>query len=159
MRHVPRVPEVERSRQIRAWLAVALWIGVIAVLSGESYSAQQTGPWVRRIVRFFFPETPSQVLHQIHWLLRRGAHVTAYGVLALLALRAFRLSFPAAFRRHALAALLVVASVGAVDELHQSTTRTRTGSRGDVALDLVGGGAALVCLALARSTRRTERVQ
>ena len=130
---------------------------LLLVLPAPEPLAQQ--PVADPAVRFFFPDTPSQVLHQIHWLLRRGAHVTAYGVLALLALRAFRLSFPTVFRRHALAALLLVASVGAVDELHQSTTRTRTGSRGDVALDLVGGGAALVCLALVRSARRTGRVQ
>ena len=121
MRHVPPVGAPDRSVQIRAWLAVALWIGVIALLSGDDFSAAHTRDWLRRFVRFFFPDTPGRVLYALHKTLRKGAHVAAYGVLALLALRALRVSFAAEFRRHALAALLLVASVAIADELMVST--------------------------------------
>jgi len=157
MRHVPRVGAPDRSVQIRAWLAVALWVGVIALLSGDDFSAVHTRDWLRRLVRFFFPDTPGHVLFMLHKTVRKGAHVVAYGVLALLALRALRLSFPSEFRRHALAALLLVGSVAVADELHQSRSPARTGSRGDVALDLAGGGAALAGLGLVRSARRPAR--
>jgi VanZ family protein len=157
MRHVPRVGASDRSVLIRAWLAVALWVGVIALLSGDDFSAAHTRDWLRRFVRFFFPDTPGSVLFTLHKTLRKGAHVAAYGVLALLSLRALRVSFAAGFRRHALASLLLVASVAVADELHQSRSAARTGSRGDVALDLAGGGAALLGLSLARAARRSPR--
>jgi VanZ family protein len=154
MRHVPAVPGIERSRQIRAWVAVALWIGVILALSTEPFSTAQTGRWLYAILRIFDPDIRGAAIHAIHATIRRSAHVVAYGVLALLTLRALRLSLAGGFVRQAAAALTLVASVAIADEVHQSTTTTREGSRVDVALDLAGGSGALAGLALLRAVRR-----
>jgi VanZ family protein len=154
MRHAPAVSEVERARQLRAWVAVGLWIAVIFALSTDAFSARDTGAWLRAFLRFLFPEIPGPTIYLIHRTLRKGAHVAAYGVLALLTLRALRLSLAGGFARAAALALALVGSVAIADEIHQSTTSARTGSRADVALDLAGGSGALAGLALVRAARR-----
>ncbi len=87
-------------------------------------------------------------------ILRKGAHLTVYGLLALAALRGLR--FHGLAGRVALAGALALAVLYAVsDELHQSTVPQRHGSPVDVLIDTVGAGAAL--LAAGRS-RRLVRV-
>lgn len=154
MRHAPRVSEVERAQQIRAWAAVGIWIGVIFTLSTDAFSADDTGRWLRDFLRHFFPEIRGHTLYLIHRTLRKGAHVAAYGVLALLTLRALRLSLSGGFAGASALALVLVGGVAVADEIHQSTTASRTGSRADVALDLAGGVGALGGLALWRAARR-----
>jgi VanZ family protein len=154
MRHARAVSDVERARRLRAWVAVGLWIGLIFALSTDAFSARDTGTWLRDFLRLFFPEIRGHTLYLIHRTLRKGAHVAAYGVLALLTLRALRLSLAGGFARTAALALAMVGSVAIADEVHQSTTSARTGSRADVALDLAGGSGALAGLALVRAARR-----
>ncbi len=130
-------------QHLRAWLAVALWAALILTLSGEGFSAASTSRFVGPLVRWLFPDISPQTLESVHLAIRKGAHATEYGLLALLALRAERLG-TARIPNAAMARVLTLCTVVAgVDELRQARLELRTGSAGDVGLDLAGAVAAL----------------
>ena len=134
--------------ELRAWLAVAACIAVILGFSGDEFSAQSTSRILGPLLRWLFPEIRHATLHAIHLWVRKGAHVTEYAVLGLLAFRALRLSLAISLPRTALLGLAVVLAVAATDELRQSLLASRTGSIIDVGFDLAGGALG-VCLVIA----------
>ena len=97
------------SRGLTHWLPVGLWAGVIFALSSIPSLGTGLGTW--------------------DLVLRKGAHMTEYAVLAVLLVRALG-------REAAALALGVV--YAASDELHQAFVRGRHASPIDVAIDTVG---------------------
>jgi len=138
-RSIERIP-------VRAWLLVFAWIGVILMLSSGEFSAHQTSRIIGPLLDWLFPELPQATRALIHGFVRKGAHVTEYGILALLALRALRQSLHARPTPPALApglALGLVLIIASIDESGQARNAVRTGSPKDVAIDLCGGALAL----------------
>ena len=149
------VSAVQRSRPrwqepatIQAWLLVLAWLALILLLSSDSFSSPSTGSLLRPLLRWLFPEWSAAEIRMLHAAIRKAAHVSVYGVLALLAFRAFRLSLAATALRHAGLAIALVLVAAATDEHRQSLSRARTGSLADVGYDLAGG------VARARDRRR-----
>ena len=97
------------SRALTHWLLVVLWAGVIFALSSIPHLGTGLGGW--------------------DTILRKGAHVTEYAILALLLMRAVGRKAPTL-------ALGVVYATS--DELHQSFVRGRHASPVDCAIDSVG---------------------
>jgi VanZ family protein len=106
------------------WLPVLLWAGVI----------------------FAFSSIPSlnSGLGTVDYVLRKGAHMTEYAILAVLLVRATG--------SYAWALALTVA-YAASDEVHQIFVRGRHGSPIDVGIDAVG---ALIGLGVLSKLRRTR---
>ena len=81
-------------------------------------------------------------------VLRKGAHLTIYGLLAVACFRGL-----AAHRLWGatpwIGAWLLAVAYAVTDELHQSTVPTRHGSPVDVAIDAAGAAAGLLVLAVA----------
>jgi VanZ family protein len=98
-----------RSRLLTVWLPIVVWAGVIFTLSSIPSLSTGLGTW--------------------DTILRKGAHVTEYGVLGGLLYRALG--------REPLA-LAVGIAYAATDELHQSFVHGRHASPVDVAIDAVG---------------------
>lgn len=122
-------------------LPVLLWTCVIASLSREAWSSSGTGflgPILTALLPWLAPEQVKAVI----WLIRKMAHFTEYAVLAGLWRWAL---WPR--RRATWIALGLSILTAALDELHQSTTLSRTGSVADVLLDSVGAASALALLA------------
>jgi VanZ family protein len=134
------------SRALRAWLAVLLCIAVIWVFSGEGFSAARTSGLLTPLLRWLHPDISWRAIVRAHYFVRKAAHITEYAVLAMLAFRALRLSLAVSTPRLIGLALGLVIAVAAADELRQSFLATRTGSLGDVAINLAGGalGVALI---------------
>ena len=97
------------SRGLTHWLPVLLWAGVIFALSSIPSLGTGLGTW--------------------DLILRKGAHMTEYAVLALLLVRALGREAPA---------LALGVIYAASDELHQAFVRGRHASPIDVAIDTVG---------------------
>ena len=131
-------------------------MSVILWLSGDTWSAAETGQRLEPLLRWLFPwVTPAQIA-ALHALLRKLGHPTEYGILALLWLRALgREAIPA--RRAGWLALGISVFWAVVDETHQSFVPSRTASPIDVGID--GAGAA-VAIGLARGDwrRAVDRV-
>jgi len=100
---------VTASRTLTNWLPVVLWAGVIFAFSSIPSLGTGLGSW--------------------DLILRKGAHMTEYAVLAVLLLRALGREAPA---------LALGVLYAASDELHQAFVRGRHASPIDVAIDTVG---------------------
>ena len=142
---------------IYAWLLVFAWLGLILLFSSDVFSAPTTGSLVGPILRWLFPDWSASEIWRLHYAIRKTAHVSVYGVLALLSFRAFRLSLEASTLRHAALALALVVVSAATDEYRQSLSRARTGSLADVGYDLAGGVAVLTLLVAVQRTRDAIR--
>jgi VanZ family protein len=143
---VSAVADGAPGRALRAWLAVAACIAVILAFSGEEFSAAATSRIVGPLLRWLFPEMSRATLHAVHLWVRKGAHVTEYAVLGLLAFRALGLSLAISLVRIACLGLGLVLAVAATDELRQSLLASRTGSIADVGFDLAGGALGVLLL-------------
>jgi VanZ family protein len=141
----------------RAWLLVLAWLAIILLLSSESFSAASTGSLLRPVLQWLFPDWGVGEIRKLHVAIRKLAHVSVYGVLALLCFRAFRLSLEATALRHAGLALALVLGAAATDEYRQSLSRYRTGALADVGFDLLGGALALVVLVAGQRVREAIR--
>ena len=126
------------------WLPPVVWMAVIMWLSSDTGSAEHTGQWLLPWLRWLLPwATPGQ-LDAIHGLARRAAHLGEYAILAALWFRAFARGRALAPRVAASAALALSVGWAFLDEWHQSTLPSRTGSAMDVVLDSAGALGALV---------------
>jgi VanZ family protein len=143
-------------RAVRAWLLVLLWTAVLWWLGSEGGSLNATSRFIGPLLRWLLPDASAATLASVHFLLRKGAHVGGYGVLAFLTWRALLASTRTAALRPALLALAWVLAVAAFDEIRQASSPVRTGSAWDVALDLSGG---VLALALALAYTRAMRVR
>ncbi len=112
------------------WTPVVLWAGVIFALSSIPSLGTGLGTW--------------------DLVLRKLAHATAFGILALLLLRATRAPG---------VALLLTVLYAISDEVHQTFVRGRAGRPLDVLIDTTGAAAALFGVALVRRHQsEVERV-
>jgi len=122
-------------------LPAVLWTALIAWLSGEAWSASGTGflgPLLASLVPWAAPEQ----LEAGVWLIRTCAHFVEYAVLGGL----WRWAFAPRAAAGGLAFGLSLATA-VLDEAHQATTVSRTGSIADVLLDAAGAATALALLA------------
>jgi VanZ family protein len=86
-----------------------------------------------------FPEISARQILDVHFAVRKAAHLTEYAVLAMFSLRALRLTIDVSILRIAGLTLVIVLAVAGVDELRQAHLAMRTGSAWDVVINLVGG--------------------
>ncbi len=132
---------------LRYWLPVVLWLGLIYLGSTDWMSTTRTSRIIGPLLRWLVPEISDEAIRRVQWVVRKGAHMAEYGVLALLLWRARRRPQPGDPRpwdgREARSTLLWVALCGAADEFHQSFVVSRGSAVGDVLFDLAGGALAL----------------
>ncbi len=131
-----------RNEAWRQWVAVILWIGVIALESTHLFSSNNTGRFLYSAFAIF---GPMDIFGPMNWarvsaILRIAGHLVGYGILSWLSFRAWRATFhlsrPARWVvRSVVLAVLLTAAVATLDEWHQSFLSDRTGKPSDVLLD------------------------
>ena len=158
------LPMPARSRIVR-WIPVLFWMVVIFGASTDALSAAHTSRVIEPILIWLFPHISAQALDIVHLCIRKGAHLTEYGILGVLLWRAIpehKSNPEVADWWRAGVALLVATAYGATDEYHQSFVPSRGPSVHDVMIDSCGAAIALtiVCLVSWRRARRMagERV-
>ena len=152
---------------LRAWWPAVVWIGLICAESTDSFSSDNTGSMLYKLVSRFFPDINLQAVLVANFILRKTGHFVGYGILSLLLLRGWRRTLARGgaiwgravigfvdFRRTAVLAWLGTVFVAAMDEWHQSYIPSRTGTWHDVVLD---GSAGLVFLITAYVWLRRSR--
>lgn len=127
-------------RLLKLWLPVVLWAAIILSAANDRFSEEQTAGWLERLFGRLHPA--------VNFVVRKGAHVAEYAILSLLSWRA---------RRTVVTPLLICLAVATADETLQAMTVTRSGSVADVALDMCGAAAALVCVHQVRRTSARRR--
>ena len=78
------------ARFVSSWLPALLWLALILCASADSFSASHTSRFIEPALRWLFPHFGPLRLIEIHGWIRKAAHVTEYGVLAILFWRALR---------------------------------------------------------------------
>ena len=128
------------TRTFAYWFPALLWLGVIAVESFRLSSAV-TGTYLWELLRWLHVHMSPRTFARFHHLLRKGRHVTGYGILCLLLFRAWfhTLSMRGMKVRCAALALSMTFLTAVLDEYHQSFDPSRTASVRDVGLDVTGG--------------------
>ncbi len=105
----------------------------------------RTSQVILPILRFIFPDASPADLTFYHGIVRKFAHFFEYGVLALLALRAFVGSSKQLLTSYPfVAAIAVAAFLSTIDETNQSFVPGRTGAALDVVIDLSGAATVLL---------------
>lgn len=135
-------------------------MGVIFVASTDLGSAAHTSRIIDPILRFLFHDSLTLATRdEIHFLVRKTAHLTEYAILGALLWNAF------AAQAHRpepgapgpawppFAALAVAALYASSDEFHQTFVSSRTASVRDVMIDTTGAALGLSILWLWRLWR------
>lgn len=142
--------EVQHSK-LFYWLPPLAWMAAIFYFSTDSFSGENTGSLLYDIFHFVFPSLTYEQFRPIHFVIRKVAHFTEYGLLALLLFRAFRSGDAVRWQwRWAVGAWLLVVVYALTDEYHQTFVASRTGTINDSMVDILGGTTALVVLWLIR---------
>jgi len=115
---------MHNRKQWMIWLAPWVWMGVIFYLSSQSTLPSAPEPW-------------------LDLLLKKGAHMVVYAILAFLWERALRSGGMSTSRARMVAFVLTVVYAG-LDEYHQHFVPGRTSRLWDVLIDALG--AALMLL-------------
>ena len=135
---------------LKYWLPVALWMILIFSASGDGQSYKHSSRIIVPLLHWLFPWMSQESVETLHYLARKGGHLSEYAVLALLLWRAIRQPQKADTRpwrwTEARLALAIVFLYSASDELHQVFVPLRTGQVSDVCIDTLGGAAGLLLL-------------
>jgi VanZ family protein len=135
-----RQGNMSKEKIVKYWLAIALWMGFIFLMSTTAFSAANTSMIIEPILRFLLPGISGHAVEVAHGIIRKCAHLTEYFILGLLLYRAVRDgSADLHVISRALVALVIVAIFALTDEFHQTFVATRTASLVDVSIDTMGG--------------------
>jgi VanZ family protein len=127
------------------WIPVLLLVAIIALFSSQPYKDQNVQPYLKKVVdenqlRESLPDVSFKYTDAVisaketpfgfvEFFIRKGMHVTLYGLLGLAGLFAFRrVGF----------SLLFVVVVASLDEWNQAMRGGRTGTPLDVGVDILG---------------------
>lgn len=134
-------------RACKAWLPVLFWMGFIFTMSTDLGSADHTSRLIGPLLHWLLPHASAETVDQLHFLTRKGGHLTEYAILALLLRRAIGSD---GLKSLGLA-WLIAAAYAVTDEFHQSLVPGRTPALGDVLIDTSG---AFMALALSAAWQR-----
>jgi VanZ family protein len=142
---------------LKYWLPVILWMSVIFTASADRASMQHSSRIIEPILRWLFPHLADATVHHVVYFARKCAHLTEYGILALLFWRALGGAKQPAPRpwqwREAFLILGCIALYGGSDEIHQIFVPKREARFEDVLIDTSGAALGLLVLWLFRGWR------
>ena len=130
VRPIPAPPHPLAVR-VGSWVPVVLWMGVIFAFSSS-------------------PSLPQASYDLLDTLIKKGAHLAEFAVLAILLYRALRPT-ERQDRRSGLLAIGLAVAYAVTDELHQAFVPGRHPSPVDVGVDTVGSMIAIIGLGVFRS--------
>ena len=139
---------------IITWAITLAWAGNISFLSTGSYNASVTGWLLKDLLSLLHIHLAGPTFEIVHFLIRKLAHCTEYGMLALFLYHSFTFRQPERWNtRSAVSAVIVAGLFSLTDEYHQSFVPGRTASIKDCGIDTFG---ALVGMILLYAGRRLQ---
>ena len=153
---MPSLPD-QRRTLLRVWRygPLIIWLAFIFFASSAEFSADNTSRIIGPLFRWLFPNITEETLAAVHFGVRKLAHFSEYGVLALLAARAFSSSSQRILRTNwFLSSVALVVVYALLDEFHQSFVPSRTPSIFDSLIDALGGLTLLLIFAFWKRRRK-----
>ncbi len=142
---------------LRFWLPALAWTCVVLLASTDTFSAQNTGSILEAALTALFGRIDPHSFDVMHFLVRKGAHLTEYAILSVFWFRAWRGGRRGFQWRWGMLGVAVALAVAITDEVHQSFVPSRTGEVRDVLLDLSGALLAQVLLWIVMTLRVGRR--
>jgi VanZ family protein len=131
----------------------------IFIGSTDLLSAEHTSRFIGPFLRWFAPDTSDATVASIQLVVRKGAHLTEYAILAALLFRALR-QRPAGLMPAGLIAFVIASIYASLDEFHQSFVASRTGTAWDVLIDCTGAAIGLaLCSGFKRRQNRQSKIE
>ena len=143
----------------KSWLPALLWMALIFTASTDLMSAEHTSRFLVPFLRWLKPDITWETIGQIHFLIRKGAHLTEYAILAVLlwrALRHRRNNVRGSLWPQAAIALAMAIIFAATDEYHQAFVASRGSSGVDVLIDACGAAIGILIRWLVATPRRSR---
>jgi VanZ family protein len=125
---------------VKYWIPVVGWMLLIFLASGDLMSAEHTSRFLIPFLLWLKPDISAGALTEIHFCVRKAAHVTEYAILALFVCRAVFRGGNAKAAKSSLfvGAWIACAAMAACDEFRQSFVESRGASPWDVMIDSAG---------------------
>lgn len=138
------------------WLPPLLLTAGIFIMAGDVGSVA-TFNLPRTILKYLLPAWSMNEINQLYFNLRKIGHFSAYAVLFLAYVRAWRWHLNHSRMKAIMLALAICLVVSVGDEIWQSFHQSRSGSPKDVALDMSGAlTTAIVLFPLLKQENRQE---
>ncbi len=154
----------DRKQLLKTWIAALLWIGLIAIESTDTFSAENTSRFLYPLLHFLMGLDLAS-FEVVHHYIRKCGHFVGYFTLSFFLFRAWRATLrlswaPRWALRWAAIAFFMSALVASLDEWHQTFIPSRTGLFSDVVLDSSAALTAqvLIFLYLSRKPRLARAV-
>lgn len=145
---------------IRFWLPVFLWGALMFTASTDVGSSTHTWQVLAPLLRWFEPGMSAARIDRINFMVRKGAHVTEYTILAILLGRALLHTRKGQVRRWSWGVALMAVGLAVLfamgDEFHQAFVPSRTSSPRDVAIDACGATFGILLMTAIYGLRRKE---
>ena len=133
-------------------------MSLIFGFSTQAGSTRHTSRIIGPLLRWINPNVTDATINQVQYVIRKGAHMTEYAILAALLWRARRQPVRGDTRpwqwSEAGFALSLAIAFAASDEFHQSFVPSREGRVGDVFIDSAGAALGVGSLWLVGRWRR-----
>ena len=138
-------------RELNYWLPPIVWAAVILIASTDLFSSSNTSGVLQRIaVTIFGHRFAPAFAKTLNRFIRKGAHLTEYGILGALTFRALRGERRSWKPRWAIGAIVFATVIASLDEIHQSFVPSRTGTWHDALLDVAGAAIAQILIRAAQ---------
>jgi len=136
-----------QPRVILIWVVTVAWAGTISLLSTGAYAGSVTAWLLGMLLSSLHIHLAHSTFEIVHFLIRKLAHLTEYGIFALFLYHSFTLRRPERWNtRSALSAVIVAGLFSLTDEYHQSFVPGRTASLKDCGIDAFGAFVAMLIL-------------
>lgn len=132
-------------KALRHWWPATVWAAAIFLFSTGYFGGENTSRFIIPFLRWLLPDASLEMLHRLHYLIRKSAHFVEYFLLSLLVLRGVRGGATGWRWSWAVGALLIAAGYAALDEFHQSFVPGRGAAARDMLLDSAGAIVAQAC--------------
>jgi len=135
---------------IKFWLPPLLWMSLIFIGSADSGSVGRSSRIVEPLMHWLFPHMSQEGMWTCVLIARKCAHLTEYGLCAILLWRAKR-QFTSKDTRpwdwgEARWAIVMIFLYACTDEIHQCFVPGRGAAFHDVVLDTIGGALGIFVL-------------
>lgn len=160
----PLSPAYLQPRVILIWAITLAWAGTITFLSTGAYAGSVTGWLLQDLLSSLHIHLAPPTFEIVHFLIRKLAHCTEYGMFGLFLYHSFNFRQPESWNtRRAVSAVMVAGLFSLTDEYHQSFVPGRTASIKDCGIDTLGALGGMLLLYAVRTLQgrlsiRRERV-
>ena len=124
--------------RLKYWIPAICVAVVISIFSTHYFSAEETGRFFFPLFHWLFPSANYRTLRIMHILVRKGAHVTEFGVFSIAVFHGVRAERHGWRISWALITLLIAVCYAGLDEWHQSFVPLREAKFRDVLIDATG---------------------